>query len=379
MREACALLVYDFRASGVVRNALRIAGAAREAGLDISLWPIRLQGELMGEIPAGVPVRAILNGGTRAPRDFDSLRAVPSLARAIDHRRPRVLFSGGNHTHLHAALALLFAKDRESVRFIGRASNAVISGGTSRAPWRRLVGPIERFQFASMDSIVSVSTELGDALADRLGIEGDRLTMIPNGVDLAAAGTAAKAPVAHPFFAAGAPPVILGIGRLSRQKNFESLIRAFAIVLAARPARLLILGSGSDRRKRRLRALAERLGVGNHVDLPGFVPNPATFLSRAAIFALSSRWEGASNVLLEAMACGCPVVATRAPTGIAEVMLNGRLGPLVAVGDDAALARAILTRMAQPRGAAALKARAGAYDLAHTFSAYVDMLRTRRR
>ena len=368
-----ALLVYDFRASGVVRNALRIAAAAKEAGLDVSLWPIRLQGDLVGEVPDGISVRPLVAGRASMQRDLDSLRAIPALVRALDEHRPKILFSAGNHTHFHAALAMLLTREREAIRFIGRASNAVASNGTARLT--PLLRPFERFQYASMDKIAAVSSELAHALGDSFQIDGGRLTTIPNGVDLAGIAAAASSPVAHPFFKPGAPPVILGIGRLSRQKNFEGLIRAFARVRKERPARLLILGPGSRRRVRRLKVLAARLGVGADVELPGFVANPAAWLARASQFVLSSRWEGASNVLLEALACGCPVVATRAPTGVAEVMMNGRIGPLVPVGDDEELSRAMLASLAQPRAPELLKARAAGYSIERTLHAYVELLK----
>lgn len=373
MRQTCAFLIYDFRASGVVRNVLRIAGAAHQAGLEVTLWPIRLQGELLKDVPNGVPVEPVLDGRSRLPRDLDSLRAVPALVRAIDRHRPRVLFSGGNHAHFHAALALLFAKDREAVRFIGRASNAVVSDAPFWALHRLLARPFERFQYASMNRIVAVSQELGLTIESSLRIDSRRLTPIANGVDLARTARAARAPVSHPFFADGAPPVILGAGRLSHQKNFEGLVRAFARVRAKRPARLVILGAGSPRRKARLTALAARLGVGADVDLPGYVPDPPAYMARAALFVLSSRWEGASNVLLEALACGCPVVAARAPTGVAEV-LRGNVGRLVPVGDEKALARAMLDRLASPRDCLTMRARAAEYDLHRTLGDYVELL-----
>lgn len=357
----------------MVRNVLRIAGAARAAGLDVSLWPIRLQGELLADIPAGLRVEPVLGGSGRLPRDLDCLRAIPALVRAIDSRAPKVLFSGGNHIHFHAALAMWFAKNRESVCFFGRASNAVVSDAPPWALHRLLARPFERFQYASMNRVVAVSRELGRTIEERLRVDRRRLTAIPNGVDLAATAKAARRPVAHPFFAEGMPPVILGAGRLSHQKNFEGLIRAFALVRRERPARLVILGGGSARRRRRLRALAAGLGVGADVDLPGFVPDPPAYMARAALFALSSRWEGGSNVLLEALACGCPVVAARAPTGIAEVM-RGSVGQLVPVGDDKAMAKAMLTGLSRPRDCLASLARAAEYDLHRTLGSYVELL-----
>jgi glycosyltransferase involved in cell wall biosynthesis len=375
MSATCAFLIYDFRASGVVRNVLRIAAAAAAAGIDARLWPIRQQGELMDAVPAGIPIEPVLKGTSRLPRDLDSLRAVPALTRAIDTRGPRVLFSGGNHIHFCAAAAMLFAKDREAVTFIGRASNAVVSDAPFWALHRLLLRPFERFQYASMNRVVAVSEELGQAIEDRLQIDSRRLIRIANGVDLSRIAKIARRPVAHPFFSQEEVPVILGAGRLSRQKNFEALIRAFALVRARRPARLVIVGAGSARRRARLAALAARLKVGADVDLPGFVPDPPAYMARASLFALTSRWEGASNVLLEALACGCPVVAARAPTGIAEV-LRGNVGSLVPAGDERAMAEAMLARLKQPRDMLALKCRAAEYDLHRMLESYVALLRT---
>jgi glycosyltransferase involved in cell wall biosynthesis len=368
-----AILVYDFRGSGVVRNALRIAAAAGGGGLDVQLWPIRCQGELLGAIPAGLPVEPICDGRRAGLRDMDSLASVPALARAIARRRPALLFSAGNHTHLYAALALRRASETD-VRLVGRASNAVVAAGLSSVAVRSAAWPIERFQYSAMDRIVAVSEELADALIGEIGIAPSRIDVVPNGVDVAQIRAGAAEPVHHPFFAPGAPPVVLGIGRLSRQKNFEGLLRAFKRARRHRPMRLLLLGAGTVRRRRRLLELALRLGVAEDFALAGFVANPYPYLARAGLFVLNSRWEGASNVLLEALACGCPVVAARAPTGVAEVMRNGAFGPLVPVGDDTALAAAMLDRLARPRNAEALQRRAGDYDIGRSLASYVEIL-----
>lgn len=367
-----AILVYDFRGSGVVRNALRIAGAAREAGLDVSLWPIRNQGDLAGQVPAGVPVRPIRARPGGLQRDLDSLASVPAIAAAIDRDRPRLLFSTGNHVHLHAALALRRARFGRTVRFVGRVSNAVVAAGGRG--WRRAAGLVERFQYQAMDRLIAVSGELAGDLADTFGLDRGRIAVVPNGIDVAAIEAAALEPIYHPFFAPGAPPVALGVGRFSRQKNFEGLLRAFAAARRRRPIRLIILGSGSPRRRRRLAQLARELGVAEDVDMPGFVANPFPWFARSGLFVLNSRWEGGSNVLLEALACGCPVVAARAPAGIVEVMEAGRLGPLVPVGDDDSLAAAMIDRLGQPRDSAVLRARAQEYDLRRSLAAYVAIL-----
>jgi glycosyltransferase involved in cell wall biosynthesis len=150
----------------------------------------------------------------------------------------------------------------------------------------------------------------------------------------------AEEPLDHPWFRPGEPPVVLGVGRLTQAKDFPTLIRAFALVRKERPARLMILGEGEERPK--LEALVRELRLEEDVALPGFVDNPYKYMKRAAVFVLSSRWEGFGIVLVEAMALGTPVVATDCPSGPAEILENGKWGRLVPPGDPEALAKAIL-------------------------------------
>ena len=169
------------------------------------------------------------------------------------------------------------------------------------------------------------------------------------------------------------PPVVIAVGRLSPQKDFATLIRAFAAARQVRPMRLVILGDGPAAERARLAALAETLGVGGDLWLGGYQANPHAFVARAALSVLSSRWEGASNVLIEALACGTPVVATACPTGVREVLTEG-CGTLVPVGDAAAMARAMLARLAGPRGDATCRARAADFSLRAMMDGYAAYL-----
>jgi glycosyltransferase involved in cell wall biosynthesis len=156
----------------------------------------------------------------------------------------------------------------------------------------------------------------------------------------------AAEPLDHPWVAPGAPPIVLGAGKLKPQKAFDVLLRAFSHMRARRPARLVILGEGPERS--RLEALARKLGVAGDVALPGFAANPFAWMSRCGVFALSSAWEGLPGVLIQALACGCPVVSTDCPSGPSEILEPGGLGRLVAVGDTEALAAAIEEALTEP-------------------------------
>jgi glycosyltransferase involved in cell wall biosynthesis len=133
--------------------------------------------------------------------------------------------------------------------------------------------------------------------------------------------------------------LVLAVGRLTYQKDFSTLLRAFATVREKMDARLVILGDGPDRRN--LESLATKLDIENHVDFPGYVDNPYPYLKRADLFVLSSRYEGLPNVLIEAQICGAPIVSTDCPTGPDEILMKGRAGVLVPVGDAASMAVAM--------------------------------------
>ncbi len=139
---------------------------------------------------------------------------------------------------------------------------------------------------------------------------------------------------------------MLGVGRLSAQKNCPLLIRAVAKVRRQRPVRLLILGEGDDRAA--LEALVRDLDLTDCVGLPGFVDNPFAYMRHAQLFVLSSDWEGLPTVLIEALACGCPVVSTDCPSGPLEILDGGTYGALVPMRDEDSLADAILASLENP-------------------------------
>jgi glycosyltransferase involved in cell wall biosynthesis len=369
MRADIAFYSYDQRGSGVVRNLLRIADSAAKAGLSVEIWVNHHQGELAGQLPADLPLREI--GGPRlSSRFIDSLLSARRLAKAIAIYQPRIFFSSGNHAHLPASLAWRMAGRPSATRFTGRASNALVDIGMANV----LARPIERFQYRAMNPLIAVSHELAQDLERRLRIPGRQIQVIPNGVDIDAVNERAGEPIDHPWLQPGEPPVILGIGRLDRQKNFSLLIKAFALARRNRQLRLMVLGRGSDRQRGKLLRLARTLGVADDVLLAGFDSNPWRYLARAGLFVLSSRWEGASNSLIEALACGCPVVATACPTGVREVLETGDAGLLVPVDDPGALADAMLRRLASPRDEQKLLARAADFRIEATLSAYITLL-----
>ncbi|MGN6496450.1 MAG: glycosyltransferase [Tsuneonella sp.] len=368
-RPDLALLVYDLRGSGVIRNLLRIARAAHEGGLATEIWVIEASGAMAGEVPPGVRVRELGSLAGKLGRTPGSALAVRRIAHAIRTVRPRLVFSAGNQIHLFAASAWRLAGRPARTRFLGRASNAVV--GRGGAGWRAAARLVERYQYAPMERIVAVAPELAEDLVRHLGIAPERVLTIPNGVELP--GPAAALQVPHPWLAAGERPLIIGMGRLAHQKNFELLIAAFAEARRTRDVRLAILGEGGERAA--LEAQAGKLGLAGDVLLPGYIDNPAAWLMHAPLFVLSSRWEGNSNALLEALACGCAIVATAIPSGAASVLGGGTFGALVPPNDPAAMASAMIAALDAPPARERQRARAAGFSVDAAMAAYLALFR----
>jgi len=176
----------------------------------------------------------------------------------------------------------------------------------------------------------------------------------------------------HPWLNSIESPVIISVGKLIKRKDFSCLLAAFAKLRSWRPARLIVLGEGRLRRK--LLSLAQKLKVVEDVDFHGFLENPYSFLAKANLFVLSSRNEALPTVLIEAMACGCPVVSTDCPFGPREILENGKYGTLVPVGDSEALATAMANTLDQPPRRDTLRKRASFFNMERALEQYERLL-----
>jgi len=211
----------------------------------------------------------------------------------------------------------------------------------------RIWAPLMPWLYRGADAYIALSQAARSDLARLISKPETALPVIPNAVDMDAVAASAAAPVPHPWLAPERTvPVLLGVGRLTRQKNFETLIAATALLRQTRRVRLVILGEGADRAALVAQAAAD--GLGEDLLMPGFVDNPFAWMARADVFALSSRWEGSPNALLEAMAAGAPVVAADCPSGPREILVRPELGQLVPVEDSPSLAEALTAALDNP-------------------------------
>jgi glycosyltransferase involved in cell wall biosynthesis len=364
-QPSLAIFLPSLAGGGAERMMINLAAGALAEGVEVDLVCADARGPYLSQIPPGC--RLVDLKASRV------LLALPKLAIWLRRHQPTALLAAMDHANLVAIWARRLARVQPSVRLAvsvrSQLSVAVANEPSLRGrtlPW------LARHFYPWADTIIAVSEGVADDLASCLGLSRAQIAVIPNPVVSDDIEALANEPLDHPWFAPGAPPVLLAAGRLTTQKDFPTLLRAFARLVPERDLRLMILGEGPDRTA--LQAEINALGLGARVALPGFDPNPFRYLARARLFVLSSAWEGLPGVLIQAMACGTPVVSTDCPSGPREVLENGRLGPLVPVGDAEALATAIGRTLDQPLPAATLKAGARQYRLAPVSRRYLAAL-----
>ena len=358
-----ALFMPDLSGGGAERMMINLARGIEGQGAEVDMVLMRKEGPYLPLVPSSV---RIVDLGARR-----TLSSIGPLATYLRRERPAALLSTFVNVNLAALLARRLA--RVPARVVVREDNyASITHANREALLMRLADRMQPWLYGWADAIIGVSQGVADDMVHNVGVPAERMHVINNPVVTPELHHLASKPVDHPFFSPGQPPVVLGVGRLSAQKDFPTLIRAFAVVRQQRPAKLVILGEGENRPM--LERSCDDLGLEGDADLPGFVRNPYAFMARAAVFALSSRWEGSPNVLVEAMACGTPVVATDCPSGPMETLDGGRLGRLVPVGDADALAESIMQTLEMPVAADCLQRRADDFNVERSAEQYLRVL-----
>lgn len=350
--------------SGVDRVFRNLVPEFARRGLRIDLLAIRGHGPDYGELPGGV--RRIVLGASHVNA------ALPALLRYLRRERPRVLLSDKDRVNRVSLIARRLARvpTRVGVR-LGTTPSVNLANRGALERWLQTASM--RHLYRRADAVLVPSHGAAVDLARLACLPRSQVEVVPSPVVSVRMHALAAARPDHPWLADGGPAPIVGVGELSERKDFATLLRALARLRADRPgARLIVLGEG--RRRAELEQLARDLGIAGAVSLPGFVTNPYCYVARAAAFALTSRWEGMPVVLIEALALGTPVVACDCPSGPREVLADGRYGPLVPVGDDAAVAAALADVLRAPISRADLQEAVRGYTVEASAKAYLDAL-----
>ncbi len=358
-----AILVSYSGQGGVEKVIDNLLPALADRGCRIDLLLIRDKGLVAERFPPNVRIVRL--------RSRHALTALPELTGYLRKNRPPVLMAVRHRAIKVAVLARrISGADTRIVGQIHTTASVAMQNWNAikRWRWRRET----RRYYHHCDLMVGVSRGVADDIRQMAGLPADRVTAIYNPIITTETMSALPRLPDHPWLHPPGPPVVLSAGRLTRQKDFPTLIRAFAIVAKNRPARLIILGEGKERPA--LEALIATLGLQQKVALPGHVDDPLAWMAAADLFVLSSIWEGFGNVLAEAMAVGTPVVATDCPHGPREILHDGRLGPLVPMQNPTALAEAMVRTLASPPAPETLQAGLTEFTTATAADRYIDAL-----
>jgi len=360
--RSVVLYLPQLKLGGAEISLLRLAQGLQARGVAVALAVHR----------ADPAAQALAGGIELLSLDADRTLAVPGrLARLLRQRRPDVLVSALTHSNVVAVLAACGTGVRTvltehapigSMRRLDRSRR--YRATLALMPWAYRFG----------DAIVAVSEGVRADIATHLHRDQlPRIHLIANPVLPWDWCERADAPLDDDGYGADDEPVVLAVGRLSEEKNVAGLIRAFARLRASMRLRLVVVGDGPQRPV--LQALIDELGLGPAVRLLGQRDNPYPYMRRARVFVLASQFEGFGNVLIEAMACGAPVVSTDCPVGPREVLAGGRYGLLVPPDDSGALAEAIerQVRHADPQMLAAAHAHALQFTVERSAERYLRL------
>lgn len=339
MRLKVGLYIPTLSGGGAQRVALNLAQGLVSNNCDVSLILVKLEGRLRNEIPAEVNLV-----------DLDAARtltSVPKLAFHLWRAQYDVVISFMNYVNLYAVVASILSKSTHDLILTEHSTFSRSLYKKNRVTrWIRL--KLVQYLYPIADHITAVSRGATEDLQRTVGLQD--VCTIPNPISVhEPIQTTGIEGSTHPWFAEPGP-VVLGAGRLTDPKGFSTLVRSLTHIRnSGLNARLVIIGEGEKRSH--LEGLARKMDIYEYVCLPGFVDNPYEFMQGADVFVLSSKWEGFGNVLVEAMACGTPVVSTDCPNGPSEILEGGRFGHLVPVEDDEALAQAIIDTLDAPPAA----------------------------
>ncbi|MGR9072912.1 MAG: glycosyltransferase [Gammaproteobacteria bacterium] len=348
--------VSSLGSGGAEKMMLNLAKTAADQGHNVDLLLVRSEGPHLDQVPAEIRPHVLKKTGrlrgllfvlsaAKKPLRFLMLFRLPRfltvvkpVSEYLQTRRPDIVISTLHTCNLSSVMARECADVK--TRIVVRECIALSSFIQSVPNRKKSLLPFIRLVYPLADYVVSVSKDVQKDLRALVEIPEGKAVSIYNPVIGGDFQARMEEPIDHPWLTGKKDYVVIGVGRLTKQKDFGTLIRAFAKLRRKAPCKLIILGQG--REKEALQALVGELGLTDDVDLHGFTHNPYHFMAHADLFVLPSLLEGAPNVLVEAMASGCNVISTDCPGGSAELLDYGRYGKLVPVRDVDALAEAML-------------------------------------
>ncbi len=324
-----------FRNAAMARWLENITDNIDQSKYAVSFVGLKIEESFKSEIPKDICVVNLSNSYTPT--------ALFKLILYFIKEHPDIFVSAFPHINVLVVMAKIISGVQTKV-ILTDHNHFFLLVRNARSLYRRFFGlfilpHLMRIFYPLSDAVICASEGVEESILDVVNVK-DKIKTIYYPVAVDKIYNLSKEPVDHTWFLQGDTPVILGAGRLVNQKDFPTLLRAFHLVVQKMPARLVILGEGKDREE--LEKLTKELGIDERVAFLGFQKNPFKYMSKASVFVLSSLHEGFGNVIVEAMACGTPVISTDCKSGPGEIIEHEKSGILVSVGDYKSLSETIM-------------------------------------
>ena len=355
MSKKIAFLLRDLGEGGAERSSLRLANGFAKRGFAVVLLLFKAEGPMLSSVHPEAEI-------------VDLKGSFYKLLRELRNRRVDFLLPV--YTSMRALMAKALLRTSSFKVILSQRNMFTMDRGLLQTKLRFLRC---RLLYPYAAACVCISQGVADEMKTLGLLPPQKIHVIYNAVFTEEIKAQMEEPASHPWFEEGAPPVVLGVGRLGDQKDFTTLVQAFALLAKKREdLRLMILGEGKQRAI--LEALVRELELTERISLPGYVPNPYPMMKRAALFVLTSRFEGFGNVVAEALACGCNVVSVDCPSGPSEILDEGKYGRLAKVGDPNNIARAIEEALSAPLPSDVLKARGAFFSESRAVDGWCEVL-----
>lgn len=362
-----AFYIPSLKVGGAERVTVSVANGLARRGYDVDLLVSYYEGTFVTDVADAVTVF-----------DLDTPRipgigvgaSVPKLASYFRRRTPDIVLA----QMLYASDVCLFAKvlSGSDATVVPTVHNTV---GMYEPPKERLVHRLTTLMSGVAGQFVAVSDGVARSVVAELDVPRDQVSVLHNPIPVEDIRAQACESVPHRWLRADDVEVVLGVGSLDPQKDFVTFLNTFEHVHETNPdARAILVGRGPEREK--LERTAREREMEDTVSFVGYVDNPYSYMAGADVMLLSSRYEGLPTVLIEALACGCPVVSTDCPSGPDTILAGGRYGPLAPVGDDSGLADAVLATLADPPDRSTLVDRARNFSPDTVLDEYESFIHT---
>ncbi|RQG96957.1 glycosyltransferase [Natrarchaeobius oligotrophus] len=359
------VLVGTLSIGGAEKVAVNLANGFADRGYETDLVVLKDEGPLASNLDEKVTLNPLYASRVRW--------SLPSIIRYLNRRRPDVVISVMT---VENALTVLSAKISRYQPMVIVTEHSVRSDRTWKSVAFKGDFLLGMATYNKSDEIVAVSDSVARDVLSWSNVSRKDITVIHNPVELASPvnntdEVSCSVTEQHEWFSLN-EPVLLAAGRYTPEKDFSTLIRAFSKVSERIRGRLMILGDGEQRNE--LETLSKELAVKDRVCLYGFVDDPYPYMKAADLFVLSSRSEGFGNVLVEAMSCGTPVVATKCGSGPVTILDDGTYGPLIPVGNVSQMAKTILETLSDPPDSEVLRDRAQDFSVETIVSQYLELI-----